>query len=346
VTTIEQRPPTAAAAPPERDYTTAELLLEGDKRRPRSKQQELGMSEVGGCRRRAGYRLAGVAPTNPGGSVQAVMGTAVHDAVERVFREMQKAGLLPAGDLVEHEVRFAGVLGHLDRYDSIRQRVKDTKTTSQRWLDHIILYGADLNHTWQGHLYGAALNQAGHPVREIVIDYLARDTGKDHQVVIPFDLKHVRDALAWLKTVRETPLEYLARDYEPESSFCGHCPFFTRCWDGGTPNRDPRSVLLVDQADAAKWAEQLWDARQTIKAAKKLEAEAKGALDGLRPNTFDTAEVDVGWERNLKWTVTVSRPLDGDQVRKEYAATGSRPPVKETTKVELRFAAKPKDGAK
>lgn len=343
MTTTEGRPVSAPAVPAPIEYTTAQLLLEWDKRRDRSKQTEIGMSEVGECRRRAGYRVNGIAPTNPSGSVQAVMGTAVHDAVEKVFHAMQALGLIPAEDLVEYEVRFAGVLGHLDRYDSWRKRLKDTKTTSQRWLDHIILHGADISHTWQTHLYAAALIQAGYQVHDIMIDYLARDTGNDHQVIIPFDIKHVRDALAWLQNVRETPLEYLARDYAPESPFCNHCPFFDRCWDGGVPGRDLRSVLYVQDPDAAKWARQLDEARAMKKEAAALEAEAKGALDALRPNVSGKSDpLDVGYTKNLVWTVKTEKRLDGVLVRAEYAKSGVRPPLNEITKTELRFAAKPK----
>jgi hypothetical protein len=309
--------------------TTAELLLEWDRHRPRSKQRDIGMSEVGDCRRRAGYRLAGTEPTNPSGSVQAVMGTAVHAAVEQIHREMQDAGLIPADDLVEHEVRFAGVLGHLDRYVAAEAELRDTKTTSQRWLDHIILHGADRDHIWQTHLYAAALVAEGKPVRRIVIDYLARDTGNDHQVVTPFQPSIVKDALDWLRTVRETPLEFLSRDHDPESSWCKHCPFFSTCWDGGTPGRDPRSVLYMEQPDAAKWAAQLWDAREAKKAAEKLEAEAKGALDALRPiDEKGSQVVDVGWDRALKWTISDNIRPDMDAVRAEYAATGNKPPMK------------------
>src|SRR5205814_5363789 len=169
------------------ELTTAQLLLEWDARRARSTQAEIGMSEVGGCQRRAGYRLAGTPPTNRGSSVQAVMGTAVHAAVETVFREMQAAGRIPADDLIEYEVRFAGVLGHLDRYESRTQRIRDTKTTSDRWLQHIKVHGASEQHLWQTHLYAAAVIQTGRRVREVVIDYLARDSGDDHQVIEPFD---------------------------------------------------------------------------------------------------------------------------------------------------------------
>lgn len=331
----------------ERDLTTAELLLEWDARRARSNQAEIGMSEVGGCQRRAGYRLAGTPPTNRGSSVQAVMGTAIHAAVEQVFHEMQEAGLIPAEDRVEFEVRFAGVLGHLDRYEARTFRIKDTKTTSDRWLQRIKVHGASEQHLWQTHLYAAAAMQAGLKVREIVIDYLARDSGADHQVVVPFSTKHVRDAMAWLENIRTTPLDMLNRDYEPTSSFCGNCPFFATCWDGAVPNRDLRSVLLVEDPDKARWAQQLWDAREAIKAAKKLEEEAKGALDALRPITDKGVSdlIDVGFGHFLQWTVTTPERLDTTAVRAEYARVGAKPPIKDSKPtVKLEFRSK-EDGA-
>lgn len=323
--------------------TTAELLLAWDRLRPRSQQTELGMSEVGGCRRRAGYRLAGTAPSNPGGSVQAVLGTAIHAAVERVYRDMQEKGLLPAEDLVEHEVRFAGVLGHLDRYDSVLQEVGDTKSTNSRWLEHIKLHGADRGDVWQTHLYGAALLSEGLPVRRIVIDYIARDTGEDWQDSMPFDPQHVRDALAWLKYVRETPLELLGRDYKPDSAFCRSCPFQQTCWDGGVPDRDPMSVLYVDYPDAQHWAQQLDEARADLADAKRREEEAKGALDAVRPNDFGSSGVvDVGYPKGLRWTISVERRVDTTAVREEYAAAGATPPERKTTKTTLKLVPLPK----
>lgn len=322
--------------------TTAELLLAWDQRRARSQQTELGMSEVGGCRRRAGYRLAGVAPTNSGGSIQAVMGTAIHHVVEGVFRELQAAGVIPAADLVEHEVHFAGVKGHLDRYDSVRAEVDDTKSIAGRRLEYIRVNGPDRQHVWQSHLYAAALIKEGRPVRGIVIDYIARDTGEDHQEPMPFDPQHVRDALAWLKYVRDTPLELLARDHAPSSAFCGGCPFRDLCWDGGVPDRDPRSVLFVDDPDAQEWARKLDEARADKADAAHREEEAKGALDALRPNDTGRSDVvDVGYPKGLKWTVSTETRLDGDAVRAEYAEVGARPPEKQITKTILRLVSLP-----
>lgn len=335
MTTLDDRPVAA-------DMTTAQLLLAWDQRRARSRQTEIGMSEIGGCRRRVGYRLAGAEPTNSSGSVQAVMGTAIHSAVENVYREMQAAGILPADDLVEHEVRFAGILGHLDRYDSVRGRAHDTKSTTQRRLDHIKLHGPDQQHLWQIHLYGAALIQSGRPVREVVIDYIARDTGDDYQVVAKFDPQHVRDALAWLENVRALPVEMLNRDYAPDSAFCGNCPFRDLCWDGATTGRDPRSVLFTDDPNAARWARQLREARAIIADAEKLEKEAKGALDALRPNDSGKSDpVDVGLpDVALQWTVSTTTRVDVDAVRREYEQAGAKPPTKTSTTTKLKFVAK------
>jgi hypothetical protein len=212
--------------------STTDLILAWDRRRPRSKQQELGMSDLGGCRRRAGYSLAGQKPTNPGGSVQAAMGSAIHDAIADILTEL---GIPGASH--EKEVKFAGLIGHY----------------------------------------------AGTPIRTVRIDYLARDTGEEWTWHGLFDPRNVRDAVEWLRLVRTTELEMLPRDYEPDSAFCRGCKFLQVCWQGAVADRDPLSVLFVEDPDAEKWAAELWSAREQIKELKVQEKRAKGALDALRP---------------------------------------------------------------
>lgn len=316
------------------ERTTAELLLLWDQQRARSQQREIGWSEVGGCRRRAGYRLAGTEPTNPGSSVQAVMGTAIHSAVQDVLREYAEPG-----DLVEEEVRFAGILGHYDRYEAATATLIDVKTTSSRWLKTVKVEGPPQNTLWQINGYAASLISAGKPVRRLVLDYLARDTGEEHRWVGTPNPQMVREALAWLKNVRDTQLEWLPRDYEPDSAFCRHCPFRDTCWPEGEPHQDRRAVLFTEDPDAARWVAQLEQARLDKAAAEKLEKEAKGALDALRPNTTGTCVVDVGADKQLQFTVKTSDRLDSDQVRADYAATGVEPPTKTTTSVTLTLVA-------
>jgi hypothetical protein len=305
--------------------STSELLLAWDQRRPRSQQRRFGMSELGGCRRRAGYRLAGTEPTDAGGSVQAVMGTAIHDAIAAVLAETAEPG-----DLVEQEVEFAGILGHFDRYEAATRTLKDVKTTSSRWLQHIKVHGPSRDHLWQVNGYAAALINTGTDVRTVQIDYIARDTGEEWSWSGRFDPVAVREALAWVAEVRSTELDMLPRDYEPGSAFCDHCPFRTPCWGGAIEGRDERTVLYLADPDGAKWAQQLWQARQDKADAERREKEARGALDALRPNDEGTVTVDVGWKRPLVFQVKRgARRLDTDAVKQEYKKAGAEPPYKQ-----------------
>jgi len=276
--------------------TTSALLLLADQQRPRTQQQGIGMSDLGSCRKRTGYKLAGTLPVNPVGSVQAVMGSAIHDMVASILNSIAEPG-----DLVEYEVTFAGIPGHVDRYESATHTVVDTKTTSSRWLEHIKLHGPDDGQVWQISGYAAALIKAGYPVRTLQLDFLARDTGEEYTWSKPFDTRDVADALRWLKGVRDSDLDMLPRDYEPDSVFCRGCPFGGLdggiCWEGHVPNRDLRSVLYIEDPDAQKWADQLWDAREALKTAKTAESRAKGALDAIRR---EGDVVQVG-NRFLRW---------------------------------------------
>lgn len=276
--------------------STSELLLLADRQRPRSQQREIGVSDLGSCRRRTGYKLAGYEPVNEHGSIQAVIGSAVHDMIAAVLEN----GAAEPGDLVEEEVEFAGIIGHLDRYEARSETVVDVKTSSTRWIEHIRLHGPEHSHLWQVSVYAAALVKRGVPVKRIRIDYLVRDTGEEYQWPSPegkpLDPNDVRDAMEWLQNVADAPVEMLPRDYEPDSVYCLGCPFGGPdggiCWEGHVPERDRRSVLLVEDEDAAKWAEELFAARRDKKLAEARAERAKGVLDGLRPD--EGGRVQVG----------------------------------------------------
>jgi len=278
--------------------STAALLLEADKLRPRSQQIEPGLSELGSCRRKVGYKLAGTLPVNASGNIQAVIGSAVHDRVAEILRAQA-----PPGWLVEHRVSLAGVPGTLDRYEADKALVVDLKTTSTRWMDHIRLHGPDDGHLWQVNCYGAALALAGHPVARVRIDYLCRDSGEEYQwpdeTGAPFDVRHVRDALAWLALVRDTPLDMLPRDYEPDSVFCGSCPYGGPdggiCWEGHIPGKDLRTVLYLEDPDLPKWLGDLWHARQDKKDAAARESRAKAALTAVHPGIPNQPVGADGW---------------------------------------------------
>jgi hypothetical protein len=200
-----------------------------------------------------------------------------------------KALNLP-GIVAEEEVRIAGLLGHFDREEG--ELMVDVKTTSSRWLDHIKLHGPEHGHIWQVSCYAAARILEGSPIKRVRIDYLARDTGEEYQWPnadgASFNPRHVRDAFEWLEAVRSADVDMLPRDNEPDSVFCQGCPFGGPdggiCWEGYVPERHLRSVLFVEDPDAAKWSDKLWDTRQQIKALQEEEKKAKEVLDAIRPD--------------------------------------------------------------
>lgn len=285
--------------------STSSLLLLADQFRERSQQKEIGMSEIGGCRRKTGYKLAGVERVNPVGSVQAVIGTAIHNAVADATRRLDRPG-----DLVEEEVEFAGIIGHLDRYEAEDQRVVDVKTVGTRWLEHIKIHGPSRGQRWQVSLYSAALLKRGIPVKKCRLDFIVRDSGDEYQVEWDFNPKDVKEALEWLREVKSTPLPLLPRDEEPDSAVCKGCPFGGIdggiCWKGYVPNRDYRSVYLAEGKDSGEAADELFKVRGEIRELKKKEDRLKGILDGERPN--DPYAIVQAGEHYLKWTPTRGKP--------------------------------------
>lgn len=317
------------------------LLLAYDQDRERTQQREIGMSAVGGCRRRAGYQLAGTEPTNPGGSVQAVLGTAMHEVLaSRALKDAEP------GDLIETEVWYAGLRGHVDRYHAASKSVIDYKSTSKWKFEQVVDKGIDLNNRYQSALYAAALQTMGHEVRWLILDFVHRDSGEVHRDRRPFRASEVAEALDWLKQVRDTDLDMLNRDYLPDSPYCRSCPFLDTCWtERSVPGRDLLTALWVDDPDAAKWATELDEARTAKRAAEDRERRAKGALDALRPD--DGGRIAVpGFDRELAWSVSSRRSMDQDAVVAEYRAAGAEPPMKRSESVTLRLAKprKPKGG--
>jgi hypothetical protein len=318
------------------DVSSAQLLLAWQNKQTAQRKPGLSFSAIGGCRRRAGYLMAGTPATNASASVQSAMGSAAHDWIALAAKEQCP------DDLVEHEVEFAGIFGTLDRFHD--GELIDSKTTSSRWLDKVKANGISRTWRYQTAGYAAGLIKQGYTVRTIRLDVLARDTGEEWQHTRPFDPTEVADAMAWVDFVRSSELDMLPRDYDPNGPMCQGCPFFQTCWDGAVPDRSPYSVLFVEDPDAAFWAKQLLDARRTKADAKELEDQARGALDALRPNEDGKSDpVDVGLsDFNLQWTVTHPQRLNSDLVRAEYAKVGARPPMNSSTEVRLAFVPKPK----
>jgi hypothetical protein len=304
---------------------TAELLAAWDAQRPRSRQGGIGMSDLGGCRRRTGYRLAGTPPDDGYADVktQAQMGTAIHQAAA--------AGAvlaIPGAQAETLEVEFCGLAGHPDLYHA--GTVRDIKTLGYTLqLEKIRRDGARLRDRWQAHCYGAGLIRSGRPVGTVEIDYLCRDSGEEYLFSEPFSPGLVKDAMRWLSTVRNSELHTLPRDYKPDSATCQGCEFFRRCWDT-EPGRSPLAVLYRENPGARRWAGLLEDAQERLGRAQEDVEAAKGALDALREisEPGERQELDVGWPgRVVEFRVKRGRrSFDRAQIAMDYKRAGARPP--------------------
>lgn len=312
--------------------TATELLTAWDAERPRSKQAEMGVSGVGDCRRRAGYLLQGHQPDpeyDSRGNIQAILGTAIHQALAEAAHTM----CYPEAEVhaEELEIHFAGLTGHPDLF--AEPLLRDFKTVGYAMqLERIRLNGPPRQHRWQIHIYGAGLIVAGHRVEVLQLDYISRDTGEEYLWEGPFDIAEVRAAVDWLTQVRTTPVEYLSRDYRPESAICRNCPFYQQCWDA-IPERSPRTALWRDWPSGADWAVRLEEAQLARKQAHAAEDDAKGALDALRTVTApgDTQLVAVpGLDgKVIRFSVTRGRQTpDADQIQADYARVGAAMPLK------------------
>lgn len=309
--------------------TATEILRAWDAARPRNSQAELGVSELGGCRRAAGYRLHGYPQEDNGGSsMQAILGSAIHEVFAKAAA--QQIGGDPGVVIFDDtSVRFAGVLGHPDVYAN--EQVVDLKTTGYAiQIAKIRRDGPPRKHLWQIATYAAALILEGKPVRTVRLNYIDRGTGEEYVWESPFRMQDVRDAMAWLENVKNAPLESLPRDYDADSVWCASCPFFGPCWGRAVPDRDPRSVLYIEDPDTEGWLKKLADARERKAEAEADEKLARGALDALRTvaKPGESQDIQAG-SMQARITVTKGRTsLDREQIELDYARAEAKVPLR------------------
>jgi hypothetical protein len=309
--------------------TATEILLAYDAARPRSQQAEVGMSQLGACRRQTGYMLRQTPPDEDfrESGTQAILGTAIHEVLAEGLRL-----LVPEAHAEKLTVHFGGLMGHPDVYhDGV---LRDYKTLGYGMqVESRRQRGPQQRERWQAHTYAAALIIGGFPVHTVQLDYIARDSSDEYLFEEPFDATAVAAAMNWLEDVRVTPVEQLERDYRPDSKICANCKFFRRCWDAerGT---DDRHVLFVDDPDVAAWAMRLQAAQAVRKRAEQDEADARGALDTLRTISRPGQKQDVavpGLDKVIRFSMRKGRTSpDMAQIAMAYkrADPGARPPMK------------------
>jgi hypothetical protein len=260
--------------------TFVTALIKTDDERSRSKQTAIGVSQLGGCRRKVWHQIQGHAGTNPTLRLASIMGTAIHEAIENSLSNHVTA-------LYEHRVEIAGYPpATIDFYDPETKAVWDWKTITLKNVP----YFQSQQKKWQVMVYAYLLTLDGFEVETVNLLGIPRDGNENDLIAwsMPYDEGVALEALAWLKD-----LESSTEPPAPEMSgvFCqSYCPFFGDLC-GGIPkdfSGEPIADALATQA-AADYIR----INEEIKELEKLKDAAKAQLEGVEGITFDG--VKISW---------------------------------------------------
>lgn len=314
-----------------------------DSRRARSRQRKMGPSSVGGCGRRVAYSVAGVKPTDPGGSkMKAILGTWIHKgALDVLKREF--------GALIEVAVEDDMLKGSIDGLYLEALTVEDVKTMglfAYQWREQA---GVSREHLWQVMLYAWLLREGKIPaktrrrfrragweadrvmVEQVVVRYICRDNGDEWTHVQDYDPKVVAEALEWIADVLATTAEHgpdavqRGEDGPGLSVICDGCRFLTACWgpQPATFGVMRQANLIHDDADVAQALVDYDRARAIEKEAKAAKELARAKLTGSEPGQY--GDLELGWSGGGP-----VQSVDMDAVRDLYAQAGLEVPMKVT----------------
>jgi len=212
------------------------MIMWAENESPRSKQAEIGPSEVGGgCDRHIAYRLAGVAPINIGFDPwPAVVGTAVHAWLETAVRDWCNVHH-DDGWRTETTLDIGGIAkGHSDLYHD--GTVIDWKTAGPDVMKKVRADGPPDAYVIQAQVYGLGFEQAGMSVERVALAFLPRAGWLRDMYVwsAPYSRELAEAAMARVLYIAETtfdldvftnPHRWNQIPAEP-SDTCGRCPWF------------------------------------------------------------------------------------------------------------------------
>lgn len=284
------------------------IITSSSKKSARSQQKKVGPSEVGGCARKLWYKLNDQEKTNPDTlSLASILGTGIHSHLQKIFHEQD-----PWGDryILEGEFDFPeeDLVGHIDMYDRVNKEVIDWKTSTKANLGR---YFPSRAQRWQVQLYGLLANRGGHEVETVTLVGIPRD-GDERDIVYhsePFDIEVCKEALAWLKEVREAQTPPAP---EKDASFCrNYCSFYDASGEkgcAGRPKADAVRAVIEDDALVRAAHDYLQVVQQMSELEDKKES-IRAVLEGVNGVTPEGVSV--------AWSVTAGRKsVDEQEVQK------------------------------
>ena len=285
-----------------------QVLRDKDAGRARSKQTQVGPSELGGCRRKVWYRLNDQPETNDNElKLSAIMGTAIHAEIEKAITIAD-----PKGEKywVETSVEYNGMKAHIDLFIPETGDVIDWKTVKVKNLS----YFPSLQQRWQVQVYGYLLDKSGKGTpRTVNLVAIARD-GDERDVKVhsePYDPKLAEDALNWLSAIKESAD---APGPERDQNYCKfYCKYFDESGEMGCTGlkkeRIKEDEVFIDNPEVDTSALKYLQLDVKIKELTNERESLKAALEGFTGNT--NSGVSIVWS-----TVSGRESVDTAEVEK------------------------------
>lgn len=285
-----------------------QVLRDKDAGRARSKQAQVGPSELGGCRRKVWYRLNDQPETNDNElKLSAIMGTAIHAEIEKAIAIAD-----PKGEKywVETSVEYNGMKAHIDLYIPETGDVVDWKTVKVKNLS----YFPSLQQRWQVQVYGYLLDKSGKGKPKTVnLVAIARD-GDERDVRVhsePYDPKLAEDALNWLSAIKESAD---APGPERDQNYCKfYCKYFDESGEMGCTGLKKERIkddeVFIDNPEVDTSALKYLQLDAKIKELTNERESLKAALEGFTGNT--NSGVSILWS-----TVSGRESVDTEEVEK------------------------------
>ncbi len=262
-------------------------ITESSRNSARSNQTAIGPSEIFGCSRATWNRINNVAKTNPNTlSLAGVMGTAIHTYIQQAFNRQD-----PFQDryLLEQEVEYEGLMGHIDMFDKVNMEVVDWKTVKKGNLS----YFPSEQQRSQVQIYGYLLTKNNVEVKTVTLVAIPRD-GDERDIVYhsePYDESVALKGLEWLqkvKTATEPPAP------ERDSVFCQHyCVYFDKSGTVGCAGKGKAQAegVVLDNEEACSAAKDYLEVVSEIDELEKIKEGLKLQLEGVSGITPDGIKI-------------------------------------------------------
>jgi hypothetical protein len=268
------------------------VLHEKDANKSRSKQTQVGPSEIGGCRRKVWYRLNEQPETNfELKKLAAIMGTAIHAEIEKSIEAID-----PKGEKywVETEVEYDGIKAHIDLFIPETGSVVDWKTVKLKNLS----YFPSKQQRWQVQVYGYLLEKSGKAkVKDVNLVAIARDGDEDNVRIHtePYDESIAIEAMTWLAAVKTSTT---LPEPEKDESFCkDYCQYYDASGEMGCTGLKKERIVLsevvIEDEEVDKHALHYLQLDAKIKELEKEKDSLKASLEGSVGTT--KSGVEISW---------------------------------------------------